>query len=178
MAEKPESEKLPHANLPYVEREIGEHLYRITRLDWWSLQDLISGLTEILGPSLEGLGTGISLGDLLEVDSSEILPALASALGRATGAKGQALQLVLGRQTIVEVEDRAVQLDKATMGIWFSQTPDEAIPWLLFALEVQVKDFFGPLLRAAPSPQASQPNAPTTQRTSSPRAKGQRSQST
>ena len=176
MDETPDNEKLPTANLPSVTKKIGGHSYVVWRLDWWGVNDVVERLAEILGPSLEGLADGVPLRRILDVDSSDILPLLIKALGRATGERGRELQEILGKQTVVTVDDRQVNLDRSKMGIWFSQQPKEALPWLGFALEVQVRDFFEPLIGAAPSPRASRKNARTT-RAAAGKAKGQKSPS-
>ena len=175
MSDEQVGDKLLDSNLPWREKRIGEHVYRVTRLDWWRVNDVVTRLADILGPSLEGVGTDIPLGALLDVDTAEILPALVSALGRATGERGQELQAILGIQTYVEDGDRTILLDKARMGIWFSQHPKEALLWLLFALEVQVKDFFEPLIGAAPTPRSSQKSAPTPRAKAAATAKGRKS---
>jgi len=170
-------DKLDNSNLPFIEKTIGEHLYRVTRLDWWGVQDVIEALTEILGPSLESMGGGVDLQDFLSTDTADLLPAIGKALGKASGERGKALQVKLGRQTVVETGDKSVVLDKAIMGIWFSQHPAEALPWLWFALEVQVRDFIEPLIKAVPSQQTSQKSEPTNHEENHP-AKGQASPNT
>jgi len=49
---------------------------------------------------------------------------------------------------LVRVGDRWVSLQPAKLGLWLSQHPRDMIPWLRFALEVQLADFFGPALAA------------------------------
>ena len=177
MNDKPDSDKLADSNLPYQEKKIGDHTYRVTRLDWWGVNDVINRLTEILGPSLSGVGQGVALREILKVDTSEILPVLMTALGRATDEYGQELQQILGLQTVVEDGDRSVPLDKPVMGVWFSKHPREALPWLWFALEVQVRDFIEPLIGAPTTPPASRKSGRTTSGKAA-TAKGRRSQST
>ena len=150
---------LHSANLPHVEREIHGRPYRVDRLGWWDVQDAIDALADVLGPSISQALDGHGLDSIMEDPSVPWGTAIVGALQRAArkGGRGRQLLETLGRQTMItddadgEAEPRRLRLTKAVMDVWFSRYPGDAIPWLLFALEVQVADFFGPFLARLPT---------------------------
>jgi len=139
-----ESEKLPSANLPLVERKINGTRYVVTRLGWWGMMDALHRAEALLGPALEAmLGADIqSIASALEADGGSVAKAVSLLVRRLTDRDGRELLEILGRQTMVEAEGRKVWLSPDVMDTWFSQRPADALLWLAFAVEVQLRDFF------------------------------------
>jgi len=138
-------DRLPSGNLPVVTRTIGGHRYTVTRAGWWEAQDMIALLDDVLGPSLADAARSIKVdGGVPDITWPDLVAALPGALARASrrDGPGSELQKLLGERTFVEVEGRQVALMYEQMGIWFAQHPTDVTDWLLFALEVQVWDFF------------------------------------
>lgn len=140
--------KLYDANLPKVSQSINGRRYTITRLGWWGVQELLADLNVILGPSLVDLldGEELSVETLLETSGGKVGSALTGALGRIVAARGLEVQRRLGGQTVVEdvkgSERRNVLLSSEVMDVWFAKHPEDALPWLWFALEAQLRAFF------------------------------------
>jgi len=144
------SDRLPSANLPTVTRKIGEHRYIVTRLGYRAMLDALHRIQALAGPAVTGLlaADAVSLDDLLDLRTDRLGTSLLGLLDRVSGPDGLELQEILGRQTIVEVADRKVTLAPDAMDTWFSQHPEDALPWLAFAVEVQFRDFFEQPMRA------------------------------
>jgi hypothetical protein len=142
-----DEDKLPSANLPVVDRQIDGVPYHVQRLGWWAMADGIRMLEDVLGESIRSLlDSSGSIANIME--STGTGAALTGFARRCFGVDGKALLIMLGRQTMVEVDGRKVFLTEAVMDTWFAQHPDHAIPWLLLCLEVQYADFIKPLLTA------------------------------
>ena len=138
-------DKLESANLPVVSKQIGDHRYTVTRLGWWAMLDALHQLEALVGPSLSTIleADSTSVQDLLDVSGGHVAGALTGLLRRVTAKEGQALLRLLSDQTVVDVGGgRQVSLSSAVADTWFSQHPEDAIPWLLFCLEVQFRSFF------------------------------------
>jgi len=143
-------DRLPSFTAPTVTREINGREYVVTRAPWSVCMDVWHLLVGILGQDLAHvLEPGATMGDvasgLANVPAGAALQAIAGALLRATGPDGRKVLALLGHQTRVSHEGARPVLDKAQADQWFCMFPADMIPWMMLCLEVQVRDFLGPL---------------------------------
>lgn len=148
-------------NLPHQDRLIGAHRYRVTMLPmgrWLRLEGLVVG---IAGPALgealaEARGT---LADLGGIDVRDLGGALRAIAQRATPEAQQELLELVADATQVEGEKGFSPLPWSRQITWWPRCMAELGPFVAFALEVQLADFFGGLLTVAGARIAGQPES-------------------
>jgi hypothetical protein len=139
------------ANLPHVDRRIGAHLYRVTRLPMGKWLDLQATVLRIAGPGLAEVIAGAegSLADLGGVDVRSLAGAIREVAARATAAEQRGLLELLGDATMVEGDEGKWRaLPWARMATWWPRYMAELVPFVAFGLEVQLADFFAGLVSA------------------------------
>jgi|GEM_PF-4001627 len=133
-------------NLPTERRQIGEHTYTVTRLAFRESRLLLALSEQVLGPSLLQIVSEVdakaALSSLVNMDASAAASALLQLLGRMGSADVDKIFATLGKATEVDDEGRTRRLDPETQDHWWALFPGECLAWIVFAFEVQYRDFF------------------------------------
>jgi len=151
------------ANLPSQERTIGEHAYRVTMLPMGQWLELESLVLRIAGPAIAEAMAGAknvqSLGDLQIESLGGALHRLSQA---ATAAEQERLLTLLGQGAQADGHT----LTWGEMRTWWPRFMRELAPFVAFALEVQLADFFDGLKSglgiSVVAPAVDEPASPST----------------
>lgn len=134
-------------DLPRQSKTIGGHRYHVRRLPWGLWQQLYVRLQRVVGPALgrmlEGSGGGLS--SLLNRDVSGLGEALGDLTQRLDHDTLEWVTTTLGTYTDVEDGRHTRTLEAPVQETWWPHHLREFAPWLAFALEVQLADFFAGL---------------------------------
>lgn len=128
------------ASLPTESRMIGNHTYYVTRLGFSDARRLLELSEKLLGPAiLQMLTEG---GDLLDLEARSVIGPLLGVLGRLGGEQSDQVFRFLGSATHVMEDGREEYLTLEAQDQWWALYPGEVLGWLMFAYEVQFRDFF------------------------------------
>ncbi len=127
------------------ERLIGRYVYRVSQLGFTAGRQMLVRLTKALGPVLARMLEGASLAtgklSVSGMSTASVAGALYELAERLTEADLEYACAVFGMQTVVVIDGRTPQLDKAFQELHFAGAYDEMIKWLGFCLEVNYSGF-------------------------------------
>lgn len=126
------------------ERQIGEHVYRVTQLTALKGRALFARLIQFLGPAVAGAVSSGNLSSILNMDVGALVGMLAD---KFTDNELAYFCTQLGSCSEIVVEDRAQKLTNDIIDIHFGGKLLEMFKWMGFALEVQFSDFLSELKR-------------------------------